>query len=100
LAFARQIGLTDVTCIPVSALHGDNIIAPGPHTPWHRGPTLLQWLEDVEVDKERSRRLPFRFPVQWVNHPSADFRGFSGTVASGAIRRGDDIRVQPSGKQS
>jgi bifunctional enzyme CysN/CysC len=98
--FAKQIGLTNVRCIPVSALNGDNIVNTGPNMPWHDGPTLLEWLETVEVDEDRLVRLPFRFPVQWVNRPSMDFRGFSGTIASGTVRPGDRIRIQPSGKES
>jgi bifunctional enzyme CysN/CysC len=98
--FATRIGLSGVTCIPVSALNGDNILTPSPKTPWHQGPTLMEWLETVEVDENRLTKLPFRFPVQWVNRPSMDFRGFSGTIASGMISRGESIRVQPSGRQS
>ncbi len=97
-AFARRIGLEDVTCIPVSALKGDNILAPSPHTPWYRGATLMGWLETVEIDDSRLARLPFRFPVQWVNRPTLDFRGFAGTVASGTVKPGDRLRVLPSGR--
>jgi bifunctional enzyme CysN/CysC len=100
LAFAKQVGSTDVTCIPVSALKGDNIVEPGPNLPWYRGVTLTDWLETVEVDEERLQKLPFRLPVQWVNRPNPDFRGFAGTIASGTIRPGDRIRVQPSGLES
>ena len=98
--FAKQIGLTDVTGIPMSALKGDNVLAPSPNTPWFHGPTLMGWLETVEVDEERLRKLPLRFPVQWVNRPSMSFRGFSGTVASGVVKPGDMVRVQPSGRES
>src|SRR5262249_30049435 len=73
--FAKQIGLSDVRCVPLSALHGDNIVRPGPNMPWHDGPTLLEWLENVELDEERLVRRPFRLPVQWVNRPSMSFRG-------------------------
>jgi bifunctional enzyme CysN/CysC len=100
LDFARQLGSADVTCIPVSALKGDNIVEPGPNTPWYRGVTLTGWLEAVEIDEERLRRAPFRLPVQWVNRPTPDFRGFAGTIASGTIRPGDRVRVQPSGRES
>jgi len=100
LEFARQVGATDVTCIPVSALKGDNIVDRSPNTPWHRGPTLTDWLETVEIDEERLQKLPFRLPVQWVNRPNPDFRGFAGTIASGTIRPGDRVRVQPSGRES
>jgi bifunctional enzyme CysN/CysC len=99
-AFAKQIGLPEVTCIPVSALKGDNMLAPSANTPWYRGATLMGWLETVEVDESRLARLPFRFPVQWVNRPNLDFRGFAGTIASGTVRPGDRVRVQPSGRES
>ena len=98
--FAARIGLTDVTCVPMSALKGDNILVASASTPWHRGATLMGWLETVEVDEERLQKLPFRFPVQWVNRPSMDFRGFSGTIASGVVKTDDRIRVQPSGRES
>src|SRR5438094_2908157 len=98
--FAARIGLTDVTCIPMSALKGDNILVPSARTPWHRGSTLMGWLETVEVDEKRLQKLPFRFPVQWVNRPSMDFRGFSGTIVGGVVTTGDRIRVQPSGRES
>jgi bifunctional enzyme CysN/CysC len=98
--FASQAGLTDVTCIPLSALKGDNILAPSRNMPWHRGATLMGWLETVEVDEQRLQGLPFRLPVQWVNRPDMDFRGFSGTIASGVVKPGDRIRVQPSGSES
>jgi bifunctional enzyme CysN/CysC len=99
-AFAGQIGLADVVCIPVSALVGDNVVAPSAKMGWYRGPTVLRYLERVEPDDARMRAAPFRLPVQWVNRPHADFRGFAGTVAGGTIRRDDRIRVQPSGRES
>jgi bifunctional enzyme CysN/CysC len=99
-AFARQIGLANVTFIPVSAFKGDNITAPSEKTPWYHGATLMGYLETVEVDEERMQRSPFRMPVQWVNRPDLDFRGFSGTIAGGKVKPGDRIRVQPSGKES
>jgi bifunctional enzyme CysN/CysC len=98
--FAARIGLSDVTCIPMSALRGDNILSPSANTPWHRGATLMGWLETVEVDEDRLQKMPLRMPVQWVNRPSMDFRGFSGTVVSGVARPGDRIRVQPSGRET
>ncbi len=98
--FASQLGLDDVTCLPVSALKGDNLIAPSPNTPWYRGATLMGWLETVEIDELRLQRRPFRLPVQWVNRPDRDFRGFAGTIASGIVRPGDRVRAQPSGKES
>jgi bifunctional enzyme CysN/CysC len=98
--FAAQLGIAEVTCLPVSALKGDNLIAPSPHTPWHRGATLMGWLETVEIDEQRLQRLPFRLPVQWVNRPDLGFRGFAGTIASGTVRPGDRVRAQPSGRES
>jgi bifunctional enzyme CysN/CysC len=97
--FATRIGITDITAIPLSAVHGDNIIAAGGNMPWYRGPTLMQHLEGVEVGAGLARR-PFRLPVQWVNRPNADFRGFAGLIASGTVRPGDRVRVLPSGRES
>ncbi|SEG54768.1 sulfate adenylyltransferase subunit CysN [Marinobacterium lutimaris] len=98
--FAKQLDLDEITFIPMSALKGDNITALSDSTPWYHGTTLMGFLETVEVDDDRLQRNPFRLPVQWVNRPNLDFRGFSGTLASGVIRPGDEIRVQPSGKTS
>ncbi|SEQ02493.1 bifunctional enzyme CysN/CysC [Ectothiorhodospira magna] len=98
--FAGQLGLEDITFIPMSALKGDNVIEHGGHMPWYHGPTLMGYLESVEVDEARLQRLPFRMPVQWVNRPHLDFRGFAGMIAAGTVRPGDAIRVQPSGKTS
>jgi bifunctional enzyme CysN/CysC len=98
--FAARIGLDDVTFIPVSALKGDNVVAPSASLAWHRGPTLLGYLETVAVDEERLEAAPFRLPVQWVNRPHDDFRGFAGTIASGGIEIGMRVRVQPSGRES
>jgi bifunctional enzyme CysN/CysC len=100
LAFAERLGVRDVTFIPVSALKGHNITERSEKMPWYNGPTLMGWLGTVEVDEERQQRGPFRMPVQWVNRPDADFRGFSGTIAGGKVLPGDRIRVQPSGKES
>ncbi len=99
-AFADEIGLEDVTFIPMSALKGDNIIDHGEHMPWYHGTTLMGLLETVEVDDDHLQGKPFRLPVQWVNRPNLDFRGFAGTVASGVIRPGDEIRVLPTGQTS
>ena len=99
-AFAAQIGLEDVSFIPLSAFKGDNIIEPSSAMPWYHGSTLMGYLETVEIDDTRMQRAPFRLPVQWVNRPNLDFRGFAGQVASGVIRPGDRIRVQPSGRES
>ncbi|MBL7496719.1 sulfate adenylyltransferase subunit CysN [Frankia sp. CNm7] len=98
-AFAAQIGLSDILAVPMSALRGDNITEPSPNTPWYTGPTLIGHLEAVEVADE-AHTGPFRFPVQWVNRPNLDFRGFAGQVAGGSVRPGDAIRVLPSGQES
>ncbi|WP_375058166.1 sulfate adenylyltransferase subunit CysN [Zobellella sp. DQSA1] len=98
--FAEQLGLKHITYIPMSAFKGDNIITHSDNMPWYHGTTLMGYLETVEVDDTRMQRAPFRLPVQWVNRPNLDFRGFAGTVASGIIKPGDRIRVQPSGKES
>jgi bifunctional enzyme CysN/CysC len=97
--FAARIGLTDIVAIPISAACGDNIAVSGARMAWYRGPTLLRHLETVEVGKGDSSK-PFRLPVQWVNRPNADFRGFAGLIASGTVRVGDRIRVLPSGRDS
>ncbi|MFW2134445.1 sulfate adenylyltransferase subunit CysN [Ectothiorhodospira haloalkaliphila] len=99
-AFAKQLGLEDMTFIPLSALKGDNVIEHGHHMPWYHGPTLMGYLETVEVDEERLQHTPLRMPVQWVNRPNLDFRGFTGMISSGSVKPGDAIRVQPSGKTS
>jgi len=99
-AFAKQIGLKSVTFIPMSAFKGDNIITPSANMAWYHGSTLMGYLETVEINELRMQQQPFRLPVQWVNRPNLDFRGFAGTIASGTIKPGDTIRVQPSGKES
>jgi bifunctional enzyme CysN/CysC len=98
-AFAAQLGELNITAIPVSALDGDNITGSSAKMPWYQGPTLLGHLESVEVDSDLVGQ-PFRMPVQWVNRPDLDFRGFSGTIAGGTVRPGDSIRVLPSGQTS
>jgi len=97
--FAQRIGIEHVTCIPLSAVHGDNVVQRAESMPWYSGPALLECLEDAPVT-ERASSAPFRMPVQWVNRPDADFRGFAGIVTSGSIQVGDGVRVLPSGKQS
>ncbi|MDR5899462.1 sulfate adenylyltransferase subunit CysN [Halomonas vilamensis] len=99
-AFAKQLGLENITFIPMSALKGDNVIEHGVNMPWYHGTTLMGYLETVEIDDDRLQRAPFRMPVQWVNRPNLDFRGFTGMVSSGTVKPGDAIRVQPSGKAS
>ena len=98
--FAGRLGLEDIAAVPVSALQGDNMIAPSPRMSWYRGPTLMGYLETVEVDATHRERGPLRFPVQWVNRPNQDFRGFAGTLAGGIVRAGERVRVLPSGRES
>jgi bifunctional enzyme CysN/CysC len=97
--FAARIDLTDITAIPISAVYGDNVIESGANMPWYRGPALLHHLETMEVE-DASATLPFRMPVQWVNRPSLDFRGFAGRIEGGTIRPGDPVRILPSGRMS
>jgi bifunctional enzyme CysN/CysC len=96
-AFAERIELTRTTAIPISAVYGDNVIEPGANMPWYRGPTLMHLLETMEVE-DASATLPFRMPVQWVNRPSPDFRGFAGRIEGGTIHPGDPVRILPSGQ--
>jgi bifunctional enzyme CysN/CysC len=98
--FAANIGITDFTAIPISGFKGDNITALSANTPWYSGPALIEHLETVEVDAAAAQGAPFRMPVQWVNRPNLDFRGFAGQIASGTIRAGDAVRIVPSGKTS
>jgi bifunctional enzyme CysN/CysC len=98
-AFARTLGIAHVECIPVSALRGDNVVIPSAAMPWYDGPTLLSCLENAETDAV-PRDQPFRMPVQWVNRPNPDFRGFCGTIASGTLAVGDPIKILPSGKEA
>jgi len=97
--FAASLGFGDITAIPLSALGGDNMIEPSANTPWYHGPTLMNFLENVQIEGE-DRGKPFRMPVQWVNRPHLDFRGFCGTIASGVIRPGDELLVASSGRTS
>ena len=99
LAFAKDLGFTSITPIPMSARYGDNVTKQSDKMSWYDGPTLLEHLETVPLDEDRSGR-PFRFPVQYVNRPNLDFRGFAGTVASGSVAVGDEVVVAKSGKPS
>ena len=99
LAFARELGIEHVECIPISALRGDNVVVPSANMPWYHGPALLPYLETVDVVGDDLGR-PFRLPVQWVNRPSQDFRGFAGTLASGTVRAGERIKVMPSAQEA
>ena len=100
-AFATSIGIDAFTAIPISGFKGDNITAaPSPETPWYAGPALVAHLEALELAGDASSDQPFRMPVQWVNRPNLDFRGFSGLIASGTVKPGDAVRIVPSGKAS
>lgn len=98
--FADTIGIEDYTAIPISGFKGDNITGASENTPWYKGTALLPHLETVSVEDSLEQAEPFRMPVQWVNRPNLDFRGFSGLIASGTVRPGDEVRVLPSGKTS
>ena len=100
-AFAGTIGIADFTPIPISGFKGDNITqAPSVNTPWYDGPSLIEHLETVEIEGAAAQARSLRMPVQWVNRPNLDFRGFAGQIASGTVRPGDAVRVVPSGKTS
>ncbi|MGN6358383.1 MAG: sulfate adenylyltransferase subunit CysN [Novosphingobium sp.] len=98
--FAQSIGISSFTAMPISGFKGDNITGPSVNTPWYAGPSLIEHLETVEVLSSVDADKPFRLPVQWVNRPNLDFRGFSGLIATGGVKPGDAIRVLPSGKTS
>jgi bifunctional enzyme CysN/CysC len=99
-AFAASIGIEAFTALPISGFAGDNVTQPSANTPWYTGPSLIAHLETVPVRGADDLARPFRMPVQWVNRPNLDFRGFSGLIASGTIAPGDTVRVLPSGKTS
>jgi bifunctional enzyme CysN/CysC len=98
-AFSKDLGFTNLVAIPMSARFGDNVIEKSPNTAWHSGPTFLAHLETVDVETALAQK-PFRLPVQWVNRPNLDFRGFSGTIVSGRVRKGGKVVVAKSGRQS
>ena len=98
-ALAERLGIQSVVAIPVSAVRGDNVVRASAAMPWYQGPTLLKHLETVDIMSGAASE-PMRMPVQWVNRPHQDFRGFAGTIASGSVRPGDRLRVQPSGRIS
>ena len=95
--FASDLSFEEITTIPVSALEGDNVVERSQRTPWYNGPTLIGFLETVEVQLTQSEAA-FRLPIQWVNRPDSSFRGFSGTIVSGKVTAGDEIRILPSGE--
>src|SRR6059058_1732570 len=96
--FVAKLGIPDVQFIPMSALKGDNVVEKSPATPWYQGPPLLAHLESVHIASDRNL-ADMRFPVQYVLRPNLNFRGFSGTIASGIVRRGDEVIALPSGKR-
>ena len=99
--FAETIGIEDFTAIPISGFKGDNIVqAPSANTPWYDGPSLIHHLETVELAETAAQERSFRMPVQWVNRPNLDFRGFAGLISQGVVRPGDKVRVVPAGKTS
>ena len=98
--FANSIGIKEFTALPISGFKGDNITGSSDNTPWYKGPALIEHLETVEVNSATDAEKPFRMPVQWVNRPNLDFRGFSGLIATGSVKPGDAVRVLPSGKTS
>ena len=98
-AFAAPLNFSEVRAIPLSAKNGDNVVLPGTAATWYDGVALLRYLEEVPV-KSEERAAAFRMPVQWVNRPNSDFRGFSGLIASGSVAPGDAVTVAPSGKTS
>src|SRR5690606_19696287 len=100
-SFASEIGIEAFTAIPISGFKGDNITqAPSANTLWYEGPSLIHHLENVEIANTAAQTRSFRMPVQWVNRPNLDFRGFSGLIASGEIAPGNQVRIVPSGKTS
>jgi bifunctional enzyme CysN/CysC len=99
-AFAAQIGLADITSMPLSALQGVNVVERSALTPWYAGPTLMDFLETCELDQTRLQAQPLRLPVWWVNRPSHDLQGYCGRLASGTLAPGDRVLVQPSGRES
>ena len=98
-SLSLRLNIPDITCIPLSALDGDNVVEKSDRTPWYEGPSLLDFLETVPIDQDRNFE-DFRYPVQYVLRPNLDFRGFCGKVASGIVRKGDTVMALPSGKTS
>jgi bifunctional enzyme CysN/CysC len=98
-AFSSQLDMGEVRFLPISALNGDNVVSPSEHMPWYEGAPLMTMLENIQISADNNL-TDFRFPVQYVNRPNLDFRGFCGTVASGVVRPGDEVMVLPSRKTS
>lgn len=99
LQFASPLGIPDIRCIPLSALQGDNVVDPSVHMPWYKEQPLLEFLETIPLENERNLQ-DFRYPVQYVIRPHTDFRGYSGSIASGILRKGDEVVALPSFKKS
>ncbi len=97
-AFASSIGMDSFTAIPISGFKGDNVTERSANTPWYSGPVLIDHLETVSLERDAQQAAPLRLPVQWVNRPNLDFRGFAGQIASGTVKPGDAVRVLPSGR--
>ncbi|MEY4055036.1 MAG: sulfate adenylyltransferase subunit CysN, partial [Pseudomonadota bacterium] len=97
-AFASSIGMDGFTAIPISGFKGDNVTERSANTPWYAGPVLIDHLEAVSLERGAQQAAPLRLPVQWVNRPNLDFRGFAGQIASGTVKAGDAVRVLPSGR--
>jgi len=95
----NALDIESITAVPISALYGDNVVEQSEKTPWYNGETIMQYLENIEVRNQR-KQAPFRMPVQWVNRPNSNFRGFTGLIASGETKVGDKIRLHPGGKES
>jgi bifunctional enzyme CysN/CysC len=93
------LDIDSITAIPISALLGDNVVERSEKTPWYTGETIMEYLENIEV-RNQKKQAPFRMPVQWVNRPNSNFRGFSGLIASGETKIGDKVRLHPGGKES
>lgn len=98
--FAEEVGIESFTAMPISGFKGDNITANSANTPWYTGPALIEHLEAVDIANTQAQERPFRMPVQWVNRPNLDFRGFAGQIATGTIKPGDAVRIVPAGKTS
>jgi bifunctional enzyme CysN/CysC len=98
--FANQLGIENITAIPLSALAGDNLSSNSIHTPWYCGLSLIEALDHAPVYQDKAQQCPFRFPVQWVNRPNSAFRGLTGTICSGRIATGQSVRIQPSGQKA
>ncbi len=100
-SFAKEVGIEDFTAIPISGFKGDNITqSPSANTPWYSGPSLIEYLETVELANTAAQARSFRMPVQWVNRPNLDFRGFAGLISGGTVKPGDPVRIVPAGKTS